>query len=220
MPILVERGTDVPASWIDPIAHHGRLEVLVVDDLTPAWQRHTRRAAQAVVVVTTRNPFAAMSRVRTGELSGHLALGITSCYAWHVEPLIACGATAVLLLPTNDRYIDRMVGLISAQPPASNRRASRILLDPIGLRAWYDGNSVRLTQREFAILRCLDAHSGQPVSAAEVLNCVWADESAERGRKLLDVHVCHVREKLATINLNNALSTVRRYGYVLHAQSS
>ena len=94
--------------------------------------------------------------------------------------------------------------------------ALHLVLDPISRVVRVHEKSVKLSQREFAVLHCLTTRRGRPVSAYDVLAYVWG-ERAERKktREILDVYIHSVRRKLKTLGLANAIQTVRGYGYAL-----
>ena len=82
--------------------------------------------------------------------------------------------------------------------------------------ARFRDRSVRLSQREFAVLHCLCAHDGRPVDADELLRVVWGNAGTSgRPRQILDVYVCQLRKKLGGLGIENSITTVRRFGYAL-----
>jgi DNA-binding response OmpR family regulator len=53
-------------------------------------------------------------------------------------------------------------------------------------------------------------------AGAELLRVVWGGGAPQgRPRQILDVYVCHIRRKLESLGIHNAISTVRRFGYAL-----
>jgi len=74
-----------------------------------------------------------------------------------------------------------------------------------------DGRRVELTFVEFEILRTLAAKAGRVYSRQALLQALWGDY-AYREPRTIDVHVRHLREKLADAEL---IQTVRGVGYRL-----
>jgi DNA-binding response OmpR family regulator len=74
-----------------------------------------------------------------------------------------------------------------------------------------DGRRVELTYVEFEILRTLAAKAGRVFSRQALLQALWGDY-AYREPRTIDVHVRHLREKLADAEL---IQTVRGVGYRL-----
>lgn len=92
----------------------------------------------------------------------------------------------------------------------------RLLLDPIARVVWFRGRAVTLTPREFSLLHALTANTGRPVSSDELRRHVWGS-APTRGtsRQLLPLYVFQLRQKLSQLGLQDALTTVRDYGYAL-----
>ena len=74
------------------------------------------------------------------------------------------------------------------------------------------GSEVRLTAKEFLLLRYLMEHRGRVLSRDLLLSDVW-DYSYTGGTRTVDVHVRRLREKLPL--LETALVTVKQFGYRL-----
>ena len=86
----------------------------------------------------------------------------------------------------------------SAQPSAmSLYRGSRIVADFDAVSVTVDGQPVRLTRREFELLRCLVENRNRVLSRERLLVRVWGyDQSIET--RSVDVHVGRLRSKLGT----------------------
>lgn len=90
-------------------------------------------------------------------------------------------------------------------------------LDPVLPRAWLNGDTIDLTQREWALLRLLVQQLGQVVSREDVLTA-WQAQPAEAGggslaSNALEVYVHRLRRKLAGSALN--IRNIRGLGYML-----
>jgi DNA-binding response OmpR family regulator len=75
-----------------------------------------------------------------------------------------------------------------------------------------DGHEVKLTAKEFLLLRYLLQHRGRVLSRDLLLNDVWGYQYAG-GTRTVDVHVRRLREKIPL--LVDALVTVKQFGYRL-----
>lgn len=75
-----------------------------------------------------------------------------------------------------------------------------------------NGVDVRLTAKEFLLLRYLIANRGRVVSRDRLLTDVWG-YNYTGGTRTVDVHVRRLREKLPF--LTEALTTVKQFGYKL-----
>jgi len=96
---------------------------------------------------------------------------------------------AKLLLRAEDLEIDRMEHAV--------RRA---------------GQTVQLTNKEFALLEQLMLHRGQCVSRVELLDTVWNMEPAQT-TNIVDVYVNYLRRKLKDPAPGHLIRTVRGHGY-------
>jgi DNA-binding response OmpR family regulator len=99
----------------------------------------------------------------------------------------------------------------TAQPSAmSLYRGSRLVADFDAVSVTVDGEPVRLTRREFELLRCLVENRNRVLSRERLLVRVWGyDQSIET--RSVDVHVGRLRSKLRTAGPQ--IETVVGLGY-------
>lgn len=74
------------------------------------------------------------------------------------------------------------------------------------------GADVRLTAKEFLLLKYLIQHRGRVLSRDLLLTDVWGYQYTG-GTRTVDVHIRRLREKLPV--LNEAIETVKQFGYKL-----
>jgi DNA-binding response OmpR family regulator len=74
------------------------------------------------------------------------------------------------------------------------------------------GAEVKLTAKEFLLLRYLVQHRGRVLSRDVLLTDVWGYQYTG-GTRTVDVHIRRLREKLPV--LNDAIETVKQFGYKL-----
>jgi DNA-binding response OmpR family regulator len=91
-------------------------------------------------------------------------------------------------------------------------RCGPISLDVARHTVSTDGTDVRLTAKEFLLLRYLMEHRGRVLSRDRLLSDVW-DYRYPGATRTVDVHVRRLREKLPF--LEQALVTVQQFGYKL-----
>jgi DNA-binding response OmpR family regulator len=90
--------------------------------------------------------------------------------------------------------------------------AGAIELDADNHRVSVSGHEVRLTSKEFDLLRYFLAARGRVVSREELLEKVWSyGGAAEVDSRTLDVHILSLRKKLGQEHLR--IVTVRGVGY-------
>lgn len=110
----------------------------------------------------------------------------------------------------------RAYGEYSSPSTAEVQAAGGLLLDASRLVAEHAGRSVQLTRNEFLLLRLLLQQAGKVVSRSALLEALWED-SQYVDDNTLTVNVARLRQKLEGIGLQQAIETVRGYGYRLQA---
>lgn len=74
------------------------------------------------------------------------------------------------------------------------------------------GETIRLTAKEFLLLRYLIEHRGRVLSRDQLLTDVWSYQYTG-GTRTVDVHIRRLREKVPL--LGTAIATVKQFGYKL-----
>jgi DNA-binding response OmpR family regulator len=126
-----------------------------------------------------------------------------------------CGADDYLVKPfAFAELLARLRALVRRSPV---RRASPLCLgdlvvDAESPRAQIGTRSVVLSPREHALLQHLVRHAGQVAKRREILFTVFGSK-IDPGTNVIDVHVAHLRRKLAGSNVR--VETVRGEGYRL-----
>jgi DNA-binding response OmpR family regulator len=101
-------------------------------------------------------------------------------------------------------------GLGDAAKPADVYRGTRLVADFDAVAVSVDGQPVRLTRREFELLRFLVQNRNRVVSRDRLLERVWGYDSSVETRSV-DVHVGRLRGKLRTAA--HQIETVVGLGY-------
>ncbi len=100
------------------------------------------------------------------------------------------------------------------KPPRNYRDAAlELTVDPPAVLV--NGQTVKFTAKEFALLAYLTANEGEVVSRRELLFTIWGYESPKETRTL-DVHIRRVRRKLGD-TLAQRIETVFAKGYRFRA---
>lgn len=93
-------------------------------------------------------------------------------------------------------------------PKRTELRAGNLLIDFAKKMVYAEGQEVRLSPKEFGILRLLAQQPGRVYSREEILAEVWHGDSYVLDRTV-DVHIARVRRKLG----ENAYHITNRQGY-------
>ena len=99
------------------------------------------------------------------------------------------------------------------EPGTSARRLGDVVLDPELHRCWVADIEVKLSRREFAVLRTLLDPPGRVVSRQRLLDEVW-DNEVELQSNAIEVHVSKLRAHLEASS-SVRIGTVRGVGYRL-----
>ena len=216
LPVLVfERGEGSPRAT-SALRTDTRVAPVFASERTPDWVSLSRRVSGTIVVVKD-DPVTELAYVATAGVRGPIILAMDKRHKHDARELLAAGADACVTLPLTASEIRRVLPVLArGSAPVKVHGSGQLVLDPISRLVRCGEQSVQLSQREFAVLHCLAAHSGRPVAAEELLRYAWDEGStAERSRQILDVYIFHLRKKLATIGLTDAITTVRKFGYAL-----
>jgi DNA-binding response OmpR family regulator len=216
LPVLLVRRGPVGVRALAALHRDPRLEVFPMEELTPEWISFSQRVV-GTIVATEGDPLRALSWMVTAGFRGPIVMAINTRYRADIDDLMLAGAVACVTLPVSDDDVGKLVPVLLKHAALAHIDTTlRLLLDPIGRVARYRDKSVRLSQREFAVLHCLSIHRGLPVRADEVMQIVWGQtRSEERSRQILDVYVHQLRKKLGTVGLHGAIATIRGFGYAL-----
>ena len=154
------------------------------------------------------------------------------------EPTLA--AIPIIMLTAKSEEADRIVGLelggddyvtkpfspkeLVARVGAVLRRAGRsrssqrrlrfgdVLIDAEQHVVTVDGVEVRLTAKEYLLLKYLVEHPGRVLSRDLLLSDVWGYRYTG-GTRTVDVHIRRLREKVPV--LRDAIVTIKQFGYKL-----
>jgi two-component system, OmpR family, alkaline phosphatase synthesis response regulator PhoP len=164
--------------------------------------------------------------------------GLDVCRALRADP--ATAGIPIIMLTARAEEADRVAGLelgaddyvtkpfsakeLVARVGALLRRAGRPVRPPSVLRyrsievdvgrhrVTSGQEDIRLTAKEFLLLRYLIENKGRVLSRDVLLSDVWGYQYTG-GTRTVDVHIRRLREKIPL--LNDALETVKQFGYRL-----
>jgi DNA-binding response OmpR family regulator len=201
----------------DAIATGLRREAMAVDvvyDGASAWERSSVNDYDVVVLDRdlpgTHGDDICRTLVAQRSASRVLMLTAASTVKDRVEGL---GLGADDYLPKPFEFVElvariRAVTRRPATPPAE-LAYDDLRLDPVARVAFRAGARLWLTRKELAVLECLLAAEGNPISAEELLARVWDDE-ADPFTATVKTTISRLRAKLGDPPV---IETVRETGY-------
>lgn len=104
-------------------------------------------------------------------------------------------------------------GAIQLRVPKRKSPAESLALDENTHTAYYKGEKISLTQKEFALLALLYENRGTPISREEALRTVFSDAGANTN--VVDVYINYLRAKIDHKFSVRMISTVRGCGYMI-----
>lgn len=94
----------------------------------------------------------------------------------------------------------------------ANLRVGALELDMLTHKAWHRGTELELQPTESRILEYLMRHPGQVLTRAMIFEGVWGARIAA-SNNLIDVHISHLRKKVAALEDCPLIRTIRGSGY-------
>jgi len=139
-----------------------------------------------------------LDRIPTQELTKYYTM---------IRPFAIEDFFASLFVPEED------TASIRVRVPKKKSPVDSLALDPHTNSAYYKGEKVTLTQKEFALLALLYEKRGTPIPRSEALSSVFADGGA--GTNVVDVYINYLRTKIDNRFGVRLISTVRGCGYMI-----
>ncbi|MBX6349989.1 MAG: response regulator transcription factor [Clostridia bacterium] len=221
--LLIEDDADIR----ELVSHHltrASYQVKAAGDAREGWELVSRWGPELVVLdlmLPDGHGFDLCRRLRErGEAVGIVILTALSDEADQVAGL-ELGADDYVVKPFRPRELVARVRAVlrrvTRPPSAGVVRVGRLSLDPVRMLAQVDGDVVPLTAMEFGLLHVLAERPGAVLSRAQILDRVWGSDFVGEERTV-DVHVRHIRSKLAAAGIEGLIETVRGVGYRLRSE--
>ncbi len=112
--------------------------------------------------------------------------------------------------------INALLRRSSSIPLSNTIEAEDVLLNRLTRKVYRGEKEIFLQPKEFAILEYLMSHKAEVVSRTMLLESVW-DIQFEPSTNIVDVHICHLREKINEGFEGNLIQTIRGVGYVFQS---
>lgn len=125
------------------------------------------------------------------------------------------GADDYLVKPFSfDELLARIAAVVRRTPQADELTVGDLRIDVPARRVYRGTQELRLTAREFDLLRYLAERAGRVISRTRLLEAVW-DTTHDPGTNTVDVYVSYLRAKVDKGFDRPLVHTVRGVGYVL-----
>lgn len=125
------------------------------------------------------------------------------------------GADDYLVKPfAFEELLARIAAVTRRRPGTDVIEVADLRIDPRARRVYRADRELRLTAREFDLLRYLAENTGRVLSRTRLLEAVW-DTTHDPGTNTVDVYVSYLRAKVDKGVSRPLLHTVRGVGYVL-----
>jgi len=158
--------------------------------------------------------------IRANPRSSNVPIIIVTAKTEETDRIIGLelGADDYVTKPFSPKELISRVGAVLRRANRTNNTTKSIFefgpikIDVESHHVELDGRDVRLTAKEFLLLKYFIEHEGRVLSRDVLLSDVWG-YTYTGGTRTVDVHVRHLREKFPV--LGRDLVTVKQFGYKL-----
>lgn len=219
-PVLLLRRGIIGFASLAALYEDDRFAIYSSNELNAQWLALARQLA-AIVVATDDDPLNAFGFAVTATPNVPIIMLMHERFAPYASVVQQAGASALLYMPLSRTRNDKLLAELRRHGRMARvDAASRVLIDPVTRTVRYGERTARLTNLEYGILHHLTTAHGRPVAAEDLIGIIWSDRTCKKSRSVLEVHISHLRKKLAALGLSEALATLRGFGYAFMSHRS
>lgn len=153
---------------------------------------------------------------------------VLSAHATRTEEIQSLNAGADHYLPIEkpldaERCLANAMAIMRRHLSPDPKSCASILVSGSGLKiniklrkAFLNGEDLRLTPKQFALLNSLVNHMGEVVTKEELYQAAWADEYDINSDEVLKYHIRQIRKKLEAYGAEGLIETAWGVGYQFH----
>jgi DNA-binding response OmpR family regulator len=219
--LVVEDEPDVAALIKHTLERSGEVRASIVASGDAALEAVARQAPDLVILdlhLPVLSGVEVCRILRARPLTAALPIIMLTARTSEAERVagLDMGADDYVTKPFSLRELEARVRAVlrrrQPDPPASTAiyRGERLVADFDAIAVWVDGQSIRLTRREFELLRFLAGNKNRVLSRDRLLERVWGYDRTVETRSI-DVHVGRLRAKLGPAG--SQIETVVGLGY-------
>jgi two-component system response regulator MprA len=133
-----------------------------------------------------------------------------------VAKLYRAGADDFMAKPVKaEKLLSRIrVQLTNRRTGKTEYRAGDLVLNLKTFQAKRGGRRIKLTPREFSLLKFLMRHKGRVLTRKMILERVWGYDAGVQSR-VVDVYIGYLRDKIDKGSEKKLIRTVRGFGYMI-----
>ncbi len=98
-------------------------------------------------------------------------------------------------------------------------RGKDLIIDPACREVTLKSSKLKLTRKEFDLLYCLAANPGRVLTREQLYSRVWAEDNAYDVDSIVKTHICALRKKLATADVEY-IRNIWGVGYRFESEES
>lgn len=136
------------------------------------------------------------------------------CCAYEVNGTLPLGTIYVERPFDVSKFCEYITGTDSSDSKHQESVKSDITIDKKDNSVTFHGKQIVLTDKESAVLLCLDSRRGSPVTRDEIFASVWGKEKIS-DTNIVDVNIRYLRKKIDEKFGCRVILTVRGKGYML-----